>query len=278
MFLGRVIKTKKIFIVFVLFIENLLIPLNIKAQVVINEFVPDSTQEWVEFYNASDSADYLKTYYVDDDIDFVNDSGSSAKKVLTNINCSNPTFPTIDTSSFLNNSGDWVVLFDSSGLLIDKYEYKSNPGKDVSIGRYPDLNGSFSILAYSTKADANASPPTPEATSTPTNTATPTETPTSSPSPTSSPIKTPTPTPKKTPTLALTSIATSSATPQEDVLGEKTTLPSLNTSNPMSTPIENDQKSVPTMAIVLVVLGLGFIGFAIFSMIKNAKKESSNIS
>ena len=126
-------------IIFLFALLSFLFLNKVEAQVVINEFVPDSTQEWIEFYNSSASADYIKTYYVDDDTDFLSDSGSSSKKLLTNLNTGNPAFPTVDTSSFLNNSGDWVVLFDQNGSLIDQYQFTSGPGRDISIGRYPDL-------------------------------------------------------------------------------------------------------------------------------------------
>jgi len=108
-----------------------LYPSNIYAQVSINEFLPDSSTEWIEFYNSSASADFLKTYYIDDDTDFNSDGGSSGKKLLSNLNISNITFPFIEISSFLNNSGDWVVLFDPLGNLIDSYHYQSNPGSNI---------------------------------------------------------------------------------------------------------------------------------------------------
>jgi len=147
------------------------------AEVKINEFVPDSSsQEWIEFYNSSPSAEYLKDYYIDDDENFLDDSGSSAKKALTNLDTSNPNFPVISlSSSILNNSGDWVVLFDKDGNKVDSYQYTADPGRDISIGRYPDYSGNFFILSYSTKGDANAPPVTPTPSPTPSPTPTPTQ-------------------------------------------------------------------------------------------------------
>ena len=245
----------------------------VKAQVVINEFVPDSSQEWIEFYNASSSADYIKAYYVDDDTDFLSDSGSSSKKLLSSLNITNPTFPTIDTSSFLNNSGDWVVLFDQNGVLVDKYQFTSDPGRDISAGRYPDLTGTFSILAYSTKADANSAPPTPIPTPAPT--PIPTPSPTPDPTAVPTPTKTPTPTPTKSPTPVptLTPSPTPPNLPGEEILGEAVTATSSQTPEITSILSEKPKDKIPPIAIVLIVLGIGFISFSVFSIIKNAKKS-----
>lgn len=51
--------------------------LGVRAQVVIDEFVVRPNPEWVEFYNASGSAEYLRGYWLDDDRDFASDTGSS---------------------------------------------------------------------------------------------------------------------------------------------------------------------------------------------------------
>src|SRR3990167_9347295 len=71
----------------------------------INEFMahPSSgSDEWVEFYNTGGTD--LSTYYLDDDLDFNSDSGSTAKKSLATM--SNPTqnLSYFTFSSFLNNS------------------------------------------------------------------------------------------------------------------------------------------------------------------------------
>lgn len=252
-------------VVFIIFF--LIFPKKVSAQVVINEFVPDSSQEWIEFHNASDSADYLKSYYIDDDTSFTEDSGSSAKKLLKDLITLNPTFPTVDTSSFLNNSGDYVVLFDQNGTLLDQYQFTSNPGRDISIGRFPDGVGGFSILAYATKADANTQPLTPKPTPTPEETVIPTPTPTQT-FPSQSSIPTPKLTPFKTVTPGTTPTTSDSVTTSE-VLSESESIhediESLETEK---------QQSKPTLPFVLIAVGISFIGFAIFSIIKNAKKDS----
>src|SRR3989344_5833616 len=92
-----------------LMVASLILPSIVHSQVKINEFVPDAKQEWVEFYNASNSAEYLKDYWIDDDTDFRNEQGS-AKKLLSTLNTTSVGFPYFELSSFFNNSGDYVVL------------------------------------------------------------------------------------------------------------------------------------------------------------------------
>ncbi len=170
------------------------------STVVINEFIPDGNPEWVEFYNASSSAEYLKNYYLDDDTSFTQDGGShgSTKKILTSLDVNNPTYPYIELSSpIFNNDGDQIVLFDASGNIIDQYSYTESPGKEVSIGRNPDNTGSFFALINPTKGSANSSPQ-PSATPSPTPTLSPTSTP--KPTATATPVPTNTPTPAFNPT------------------------------------------------------------------------------
>jgi len=157
------------------------------AQVVINEFSPSTDTEWIEFYNASSSAEYIKNYYLDDDTSFTQDAGNSSRRPLTNLSIANDTYPTFEISSFLNNSGDYVVLFDANGVIIDQYQYEKNPGTSVTIGRFPDQIGNFATLDSSTQGFANSNPvPTPIPTPTVTPTATPKVSPTnwSTPKPT----------------------------------------------------------------------------------------------
>jgi len=228
----------------------------IAADLVINEFVlapGTGNPEWVELYNASDSADYLKSYYLDDDTSFDSDTGNSAKKLLTNLNISNPHYPFfIFTSAILNNDGDSVVLFDPSGAVVDQYAYYDNPGSDVAIGRYPDQTGTFALLSSSSQGQTNAAPvPTPTFTPPPAPTNTPTSTPTVTPTrtPTQTPTKTPTPTvkPSATATSMPSLIASVSA-----VLGA--------TDSPEIASVEADTKtktSVQPLIISLLFVGIG---------------------
>ncbi|MBI4034820.1 MAG: lamin tail domain-containing protein [Candidatus Chisholmbacteria bacterium] len=153
------------------------------AQVNINEFEVDPNPEWVEFYNPEGDADVLKSYWLDDDLDFENDSGSSSKKSLAGLNTADPMYPYLEFNSFLNNSGDYVVLFDAAGNLVDHYQYTQNPGTGISMGRSPDGEGEFTVLATATKGSANsAAKPS----------VSPTPSPTASPEPELTPVSTPT--------------------------------------------------------------------------------------
>lgn len=157
----------------------------------INEFMAHPTtgnDEWVEFYNPS-SID-LTTYWLDDDTSFTDDTGSSTKKPLSTINTTNSTYPYLEFGSFLNNSGDYVVLFSSDGTIVDQYQYTSDPGTDASTGRSPD-GEIWTILSSASKGNTNGSPPptpspTPAATTAPASSSTPTPTPSSESSSSSS--------------------------------------------------------------------------------------------
>ncbi len=240
---------------------------------VINEFVPDTSPEWVEFYNASDSAEFIKSYWLDDDVDFTNDGGSSAKKILSDLSISNPSYPYIETNSFLNNSGDYVVLFDQLGNIVDQYQYTVNPGDDISIGRSPDKSGGFTILTSSTKGLPNSeSQPTPTPTPEPeeeseeeSTSATPI--PTSTPIPISTPTKKPTPTKTPTPT----------PTPTGEILGEEAT--------PEAEVISFDtpQESTPSsfhlrnfLPFIFIGLGSFFLAFAGGSVLLPQIKKKYN--
>ena len=166
---------------------------------VINEYLPHPSSgntEWIEIYNPDHVS--LADYFLDDDLSFSDDAGSSPKKSLATI-VQEPSgaMAVFETSSFLNNGGDTVALFDGTGNIVDSTSFDKDPGVDVSIGRYPDGSGDFAVLSSSTKGSANTGPFIP--TSTPTLTPKPTPTlkplPTAKPTPTVKPTHTPTVTP-----------------------------------------------------------------------------------
>ncbi len=250
------------------------------AQVVINEFLPNSATEWVEFYNSSSSAEFLKNYYVDDDLDFTNDVGSKIKQ-LTELDITNITYPLINFSSFLNNSGDTIALFDPNGALIDKYEYNSDPGKEISLGRYPDQSGSFGILISLTKGLANTaiqtaspepiktnSPTSVPVTPIPTSVKTPSATVTSTRIPTSKPTVSPKPsvfktaTEKKVDDLGITDV--SSTVDINNVLG----LASVASDSPERS---NNKNRLP--AIFIIIAGIILIAVALIYAYKTAKSS-----
>ncbi len=199
-----------IFSLFFLFVATvfLFFPENVFASIVINEFLPnpsDTNKEWVEFYNP-DRVE-MGSYWLDDDPSFTDDAGSGKIKSLFSLNTANPIYPYLEFNSFLNNGGDWVVLFSPEGTIIDQYHYISSD-KDRSWGRSPDGVGLFTVLASTTKGAPNTFVPlaTPTTAFTPTPLLTLAPTSTSTPTPTSVSLLTstltPTPTAIPTPTLA----------------------------------------------------------------------------
>lgn len=187
---------KKSLIIFVflllIYFKFSVVPIFSDTEVFINEFNPTSNPEWVEFYNPNSLN--LQTYFIDDDLDFDKDDKNSSKKELTDLVIDNPLYPFIKLNNFLNNDGDYVVLFNNERSVIDSYQFTSNPGDKV-IGRIVDGTGNFELLSSSTKGSSNSiialSPtPTPPAVPTPTQIIPPTPTPTN-PAATLTPTPTP---------------------------------------------------------------------------------------
>lgn len=236
----------------------------------INEFVPNASVEWVELYNASDSAEYLKQYFIDDDQSFTSDSGSGTKKALTNLNVTNVTHPYFEVSSFFNNAGDWVVLFDPKGAIIDQYQYDEDPGSEISLGRSPDATGTFAILRSATKGSQNDDILLPTPTHTPTSA--PTQTPTPNPTATASPTNTSTPTPgntlvptkKQTPTLHPTRTYVSDILGIQNVASEDRDIPGVTgaDSEKISTPSGRTTRPL-VFSLLLVGIGTGFLSVAL---------------
>lgn len=257
------------------FLLSFAFPKGSRAQVVINEFVPDANPEWVEFYNASESAEFLKDYWLDDDTSFEVDSGSSSKKSLVSLDTTNPSYPFIEVSSFLNNGGDFVVLFSPEGGIVDQFQYTSNPGDNVSIGRSPDATGDFLILSSPTKGAPNAGPqPTPTPSPAPTPTPSPSQKPAATPKPTVS-AATPTPRPKIAgKTTASPKISSGKKKQEEKATGEAVL--GITQVSPSPKP-EESPEAVQTpkparltlfIAATLVLVGLGFLSFALAPFVK----------
>ncbi|PIP51851.1 hypothetical protein COX09_04830 [Candidatus Beckwithbacteria bacterium CG23_combo_of_CG06-09_8_20_14_all_47_9] len=237
----------------------------ILAQVKINEFVVDADPEWVEFYNASDSADYLKTYWLDDDEKFDDDSGSSAKKNLTNLNINNLHYPYFELplSIFNNTTADWVVIFDNTGYLIDKYQYTSSPGKNIAIGRNPDHEGGFFTLEELTQGRTNALPvKSPEPTLSPSASPSPSSTSsnqtTTPPSPTQNPSPSPTPQPSKI--YRVKEITLLNLSPE----------PVLGTTSGQTDPDFSANRQV---AIILITTGAGLLLAVTFIIVRSWRKK-----
>lgn len=261
---------EKLIVFLITFFLFFVFPSKLSAQVIINEFVPNADTEWVELFNTSDSAEYLKAYYIDDDTDFINDVGSHIKQ-LSDLNISSIQYPFYDLKTFLNNDGDSVVLFDPDGNIVDQYTYSGKPGSNVSIGRSPDHTGGFTILSSPTKGNENSAPMT-TATSSPTDTATETQTAisTQTNTPTLTPTKTPTPTKKATPTA--TPVAQETSDQENTILGLRNEL----TTEAPTEGVEGEtsgNNKLPPVALILIVAGTLVLGVSGFAFIKKVRED-----
>lgn len=136
-------------------------PSRVSAQTagVINEVLVHPSpggKEWVEFYVSDSNA--LKTYWIDDDNNFTDDNGGSAKKSLESILQGNDDkhFFIELTGSMFNNSEDMVVMFNAEGAIVDQIKYTDGPGYDVTFGRVPNGTGSFYLLESPTRGGLNS--------------------------------------------------------------------------------------------------------------------------
>ena len=239
------------------------------AQVVINEFSPLSSPDWVEVYNNSTESANLSTYKLQD----------AAGNILTLSGTILPSgFAAFDWSNRLNNDGDTFSLYKNSDVVMTvTYGGQGNvciPSSLGSIAWIPDGGNTYDRLLVNTKELSNGlsftdpcPTPTPEPTST--STATPTSIPTSTPTPTPTPTKTSTPTPTKNPTPKPTITPSSISTSEELVLGIQNA-----TSTPEVSLQEETEtgKKFPVFPVILIVTGFLCIAGAVFFFIKNNVK------
>lgn len=246
----------------------------VSAQVVINEFLPNPQEgkEWVEFYNNDTTTADLSKYYFDDDNDFNVDGGSKGKaKVLLKgiLNTGQTCY--WELSLYLNNDGDSPTLFGDNGSIIDTYTYSSST-KGKTYSRVPD-GGVWEIDQDPTKSSVSCESLAP--TSTPDPTPTPTEAPVDTPAPT------PVPTPTKTPTSKPTVKAVATKRPikltfdtdsEDSILGLREGL----APSPTGTPEPEAGRKFPWSSLFFILGGIGFMGFAGFSFLKQRKKGYNN--
>jgi hypothetical protein len=161
------------------------------ANIIINEYLPDSSTEWVEIKNTNDFDVSIHDWRL-------GDSTSSTKSIPSTTIPSNSLYSFDISGYFLNNDNDSVKLIDGNGITVDSTSYASS-SPTLSWSRQPDNSW---CLANPSKNSANSTCFVP----TPTNTPTPTQTltPTNTPGPTDTPTNTPTPTSTATPTSSKT--------------------------------------------------------------------------
>lgn len=257
----------KLFLLIFLFF--LVFPTVVSAQVVINEFLPNpsSGEDWLELYSPVDVD--ISGWILDDEA--TSDMATIPQGTI--VGPSSNVYYTVDVGNRLNQSEDTVSLYTpSKSSLIDSYNYKSNPGTDVSYGRTPD--GESWGHCQPTKGNSNTGcyipTPTPQPTSTPTSAPSPTKT------PTPVPTKTGTPTPKVTPKVtSKPSVSPSPMSSPEStglVLGESQAISLGQSSSPSPTPESGEKKNFPIAGMFLIGGGLICIAGAGFTFYRNLKK------
>jgi DNA/RNA endonuclease YhcR with UshA esterase domain len=104
----------------------------------INELVvdPEDGNEWVEVYNNSSISFYLAGAMICDS----RNTTSTCKKISGSVNGNNWLQIDLQTRSFLNNSGDSVILKNALGMVIDRIDYDQElaPDEGQSLARLQD--------------------------------------------------------------------------------------------------------------------------------------------
>ncbi len=118
----------------------------------INELLPNASTEWVEIYNATDSAVNIGGYKIDD----IRTCGSAVYTIPAGTTIPAKGYYVWNTSSYFNNTGgDEANLIAPDGTVVDTYKYTTtSSGK--SFYRYLD-GGAWSAAmdATPTKGASN---------------------------------------------------------------------------------------------------------------------------
>ena len=272
---------RKIGIIFVFLLCLFVFPKRAKAEVLINEVLPDPSSseeenEWVELYNnGSDNID-VNGYKLKDASDHqltIDSSKVDGGTVI--ISGGWKVVYRRGGHLSLNNSGlETITLLDSSDLTLNQFAY-TDSDTDRSWGRLPDGGTIFTEDTISpTPGSANQPPPTPTPTLTPTPnpTSTPTPSPTSTPTPTPKPTLTPTKTPTPTSSVLGDEEKLDSANPQGDsalgILGLRQGL----TNEDGTTKTTTEEKPFPLGAASLIMAGIIFIGVSVSAFIRGRRK------
>ncbi len=247
----------------------LIFPQKILAEVIINEFSSGTTSDWIELYNNSTESANLSSYKL-------MDSGTN-DKILSGILPAGG-FISFSFSNWLNNeTPDGVRLFkDDNPDPIDSIYYGGSgqvcfAGETESIGRV-DNGNTIERFTTPTKGTSNVGAQLnscPAPTESPTPMPSPTPTPTSAP--TATPVKTASPTPK--PTVRPTPVETREAVDTEGT--ENLILGLRNELTPSSTPKaeEEEKKSFPIAAVLLILGGIACIGGGGVALFKKFKTD-----
>lgn len=225
------------------------------SSVVINEFSPQSSPEWVELYNTTDDQVVLSDWKIKD--------SANSPKDLAFVCIPAHGYYTFEETNWLNNTGgDSISILDEDDIVIDNVSYgnsgdtvPSTPSSSESASRVPDGSSTWQIGTPTKQDTSNPCPPDPTPTPDPSPSPSPTPTPTPVPSPTPTPIKSPSPSPKPTPKSSPSPSSQTSA-----VLGETSdTNPS---PNPTPSP-EAKSGSISKTKAAAIITGAGALLIAL---------------
>ncbi len=264
------------------FLITFLFPPSTFASVVINEILPhpSSGDDWIELYKTESSEVDISGWKLEDSTSVMK-TFSDGTKIA-----SSASFLQVSLSNRLNNGGDTVKLKDKNDNLIDEKSYSSDPGTDVSLGRYPDGNNNWGVLLSVTPNGSNSNfvptststptlTPSPVPTSIPTSSPSNTPVPTATPQPTGSPTTRPSVTPTKKPgiTPRVYDPAEEVITPREEptgaVLGEAT-----NSADDVKEKSANNRQGVSLLLLLLLLGGgVGCIAGAVILSAKQIRRQ-----
>ena len=259
-----------------------------QAQVVINEFSSSDSSDWIEVYNIS-SAEIDLTGWV------IRDTASSPVHEFSGNKIPAGGFCFQSVSNRLNNGGDKIQLFnrsieincvaygDGNGNFCGSTADTSAPSIGEGASRVPD--GALSwLIGTPSKSGISCESliptPTPSPSPTPTSSPIPTvaNTPTPTPKPTSTPTPKPTLTPLKSPTP--TPVVSAEARDRQGNDPSQTNSLMLGLRNEAAKKEESTlsgktDKKFPLAALLLTLLGLGFLGLSTLTFLK-ARKTGYN--
>jgi len=267
---------KKVIFCLVFVFGYLSIVTEVKAQIVINEFSSyESSGDWVELFAMEDAT--ISGW-------ILRDTATSKMATIPQGISIGPSstsrFYVINVGDRLNRDGDVIKLLkQDDSILVDQISYGTQgevcvPGQGQSVGRYPDSNATIDRFSSPTQGTSNnnaALNPCP--TPTPNPSPTPTTSPTSLPAPALAKTPTPTPTRKPTPFPTKTPVPKPTVTPAGNVLGDVIVYPSPTAEMSEQTESEKKKGQFPFLAVSLVLMGMGLIGFSVLSIIKSSKKS-----
>ncbi len=141
--------------------------INPDSGIILTEFMPYSSLEWIEIYNNNDKPIELKNWKIKDN--------SSNTKTIPDLKIPSKSYGIFEFSSFLNNDTDKIILINHNNQTVSQYEY---PDNKLTLERsWSYINNSW-CQADITKNSSNASScyqaPNPTPTMTPTSNITPT--------------------------------------------------------------------------------------------------------